>query len=160
MKLHNIGTIRTKDNTFMEFIIGALETSEEYHYLITVLDRPKQYVIDIFEADPNSPHKEKEVKFADIDPEVIRAPLTESSDSVNVQKFKPEDDNYIDLITTKYKDGESSQIFVRCPTCGHVYRTYLELNSCEEREIDPYIMTRTFICYKCGGEIHVKQRDR
>ena len=82
MKLSNIATIRTKNNTFMEFIIGALETSEEYHYHLTVLGPPKEYVIDIYEADLNSQHKEKEVKFADIDPEVIRASLTESSDSI------------------------------------------------------------------------------
>jgi hypothetical protein len=94
MELHNIATIRTKDNSFMQFIIGALATSEEYHYNITVLDPPKQYVIDIYEADL----KGMGAKLPHIDPEVIRASLTEFENSVAIPGVKPE-------VVNKIKDN-------------------------------------------------------
>lgn len=153
MELRDIATIRTKDNTFMEFIIGALAMSDEYHYHITVLDRPKQYVIDIYETDPKSPHKEKEVKFADIDPEVIRASLTESSDSAVIQG-EPENINYIDLIVNS--SAEEPDLFVTCPTCGQLYRISYNFVSYRNDDKDDEMV---FSCHMCGGEIHVK-RDK
>ena len=53
MKLNKITTIKTSDNTFMEFITGAMINSSEYHYNIEVSKSPKEYTIDIFEEEDN-----------------------------------------------------------------------------------------------------------
>ena len=156
MKLHNIATIRTKDNTFMEFIIGALVTSEKYHYHLTISGPPKEYVIDIFEVDPNSPYKKKEAKLVhiDIDPEVIRTSLTELEDSVAIQEGEPEDNNYIDLIYDSVYRSEEPHLFVTCPTCGQLYRISYNFVSYSDDDKEGEI---TFSCHMCGGEIHVKR---
>ena len=142
MKLEKIASIKTRDNDFMEFVLGVLITDPQYYYNIEVSESPKEYTIDIFDTPSRNYNNPDSIlgsylhtKQLDIDKGLSNVPEEVKSTASGIH------------------------LFCKCPTCGKVYKTLADLEAdCieKERDVTRSEMTSSYICSKCGGQIDIK----